>query len=94
MSNFVQIEVVHLGFDRLHLHAAVLSRQPGDSKSPSPIDAVRPEVRSATISGEHVGTGKASFSDTIPHSEKVPKDSSATQSPTFSPTGKEAFRHP
>jgi len=51
------------------------------------MEAVRPEVSRATTCGAQVGTGSASFSDTMPHSEKAPYTISATQSPTFRPAG-------
>jgi len=57
----------------------------------SPIEAVNPEVSRATIWGAQVGTGRASFSDRMPHSEKAPYTISATQSPTCSPADRTGF---
>ena len=49
------------------------------------MEAVSPEVSSATISGAQVGTGSANLACTIPHSLNAPYVISATASPTLRP---------
>ena len=49
------------------------------------MDAVRPDVSSATISGASTGTASACFAGTTAHSLKAPYASSATGCPTLKP---------
>ena len=53
--------------------------------SHAPMEAVRPEVSSATTSGARTGTGSACFARTTPHSLNAPYAISATGSPTLRP---------
>lgn len=49
------------------------------------MEAVRPDVSSATISGARTGTGSACRAGTTAHSLKAPYASSATGCPTLKP---------
>jgi hypothetical protein len=49
------------------------------------MEAVKPEVSSATTSGAKTGTGSACFAMTMPHSLNAPYANSATTSPTCMP---------
>lgn len=55
-----------------------------------PIEAVRPDVSRATISGARTGTGSAYFAGTTAHSLKAPYASSATGCPTLKPAQRKA----